>query len=669
MKERIAAFEKLFIAGAMNGSISPMQHPPTPLQYPQETQKQFASSPMGTPQESSANPAGMISVPEDMKRIISAQAASGQPYPVPPQPFRGGNPAVIRQQQMQQQQQMPPNGWVNASPYFGKLMVGSLAGLMILEAVREDESSNEQQGGRGLFTLPVRFMGRASSALDLHVMGFHVFTSLKLLLFLGAILWVFVPSLFASSDKKVKKQQATRLERAPSLASIDVRRQAWLTAIQTVWVPRHNFLLEASALILKAIKLSLRNVIGVHGYQMLTGLTEEQDTARVKAWSIALDSQLAGGDMDICGSRLVLTLLASGTLPDTPGRLMLKALHIRVLLWDLSNRNWQLGLINAIAAKLARKRWNEARQLNRLHVCLRRGSVPHEHELPEHLVALVEQECDDVLTPSVVQRAHNLAFNVDTAYKAGSSIDGMDAVVDDTAVGTPMDAVAAWWSTQVLHHVLTATLDEDDQELRSKEQDITLAIKIAPRGSVAQIRAALAGAVLLKSTRTDNIELARQAMAHDRAEYSLSGSALMFGSVARAPNQDLTFTLDCAVAMAQLTQGQCAAGTDARRLDLVGRIANSKHMSMTLLGFTAVMELMKHLMDKDDAKFETEATLGKLSSNLRLWMGRPCASECGVSSEIRNKMVERCLAATKSLAGPETGTGYGSLSDAKDVDV
>ncbi|PHH70932.1 hypothetical protein CDD83_5314 [Cordyceps sp. RAO-2017] len=45
MKERIAAFEKLFMAGAMNGSISPMQHPPTPMQYPQESQQQFAHSP------------------------------------------------------------------------------------------------------------------------------------------------------------------------------------------------------------------------------------------------------------------------------------------------------------------------------------------------------------------------------------------------------------------------------------------------------------------------------------------------------------------------------------------------------------------------------------------------------------------------------------------------
>ncbi|XP_044719187.1 helix-loop-helix DNA-binding domain-containing protein [Hirsutella rhossiliensis] len=604
MKERIAAFEKLFMAGAMNGSISPMQHPPTPMQYPQESQQQFANSPMATAQESNANPAAV-------------------PW---------SNPAVIRQQQIQQQQQqqqqMQQTGWVNASPYFGKLMRST------------------------------------STSWD------STFTSLKLLLFLGSILWILVPSLFASSGERVKKQQATGLERAPSLASsIDVRRQAWLTAIQTVWVPRHNFLLEASALILKAIKLSLRNAIGVHGYQMLTGLTEEQDTARVKAWSIALDSQLAGGDIDICRSRLVLTLLASGTLPDTPVRLMLKALHIRVLLWDLSNSNWQLGAINAIAAKLARKRWNEARQLNRLLARLRRGSAaPHEHELPEHLVALVEQECDDVLSASVVQRAHNLAFNVDTTHNAGNSIDGMDAVVDDAAVGSPMDAVAAWWSTQVLHHVLTATLDENAPALRSQEQNIALAIKVAPRGSAAQIRAALAGAVLLKGSRGENIELARQAMATGRAENTISGSTLMFGPVTR-PDRDLTFTSTARLRLLG-SRIQSKAGADTRCLGLVEGIAKSEHMSsMTLLGFTAVMELMKHLLKHEAVKHELEVTLGKLSSNLRLWMGRPRARKCGVSSEIRNKMVERCLAATKTLTGPDNDTGYGSLSDTEDMNV
>ncbi|POR35204.1 Sterol regulatory element-binding protein 1 [Tolypocladium paradoxum] len=673
MKDRIAAFEKLFMAGAMNGSINPMQPPPTPMQYPQDNRQQFANSPMAATQDGDPNTTGMINVPDDMKRIISAQMAVGQPYPVPQQPFRGGNPAVIRQQQIQQQQQMQQNGWINnASPYFGKLMVGSLAGLMILEAVRENEMSNERPQGRGLFALPVRLLGHVSSTLDLHVMGYHVHTSLKLLVFLGAMLWAFVPSLFAATGSELKKQQATALRAAPSLASsIHVRRQAWLTAIQTVWVPRHNFFLEAAALVLKTMKLSLRNAIGVHGYQMLTGLTEEQETARVQAWSIALDSQLAGGDVDICKSRLILTLLASGTVPDTPARLMLKALHIRILLWDLSHNHWQLGAINTIAAKLARERWNEARLLNRMLVQLRRGSsMQHENELPDHLVALVEQECDDVLSASVIQRAHNLAFNVDTAHNVDAHIDGMDTVVEDTAVGSPMDAVAAWWSTETLHRVLTATLDEDAQGLADKAQRIELAIKVAPTGSVAQLRAILARAVFVEESRADHIEVAGQAMMADGIESTFGGSALSITPCPHASNQDLELSLDCALAIKHLSRTTTLTATDIRRLHFVDRITKSAYMSaMTLLGFSACMELMKQFLEHQRVREEFEPTLAKLSSNLRIWMGKPWADRCGVSSQLRNRVVDRCLTATKAVDGSDRDTGYGSMSETDEVDI
>lgn len=577
---------------------------------------------------------------------------------------------MIRQQQIQQQQQqMQQNGWVNASPYFGKLMVGSLAGLMILEAVWEDEGSNETPKGRGLFALPMQLVGCLSSALDLHVMGYHVRTSLKLLLFLGVMLWVFVPSFFASPGDRPRKQKTAVLRPAPSLASsIQVRRQAWLTAIQTVWVPRHNLFLEASALVLKIVKLSLRNAIGIDGYQMLTGQTEDQETARVQAWSIALDSQLAGGDMDICKSRLVLTLLASLSLPDTPARLMLKALHIRVVLWDLSNRNWKLGVINAIAAKLARRWWNEARQLNNRIAWSRCGPwAQHEHELPEHLMALVEQECDDVLSDSVVQRAYNLAFNMETMYNVDAHIDGMDLVVDDTAVGSSMDAVAAWWSTKTLHCVLTAALDEDSQNLEVRARNIELAVRVAPIGSTAQIRAILARAVLVDESRCDHIDLARQAIRTEVTERTLNNSTLIITRAPRAYDLDLTLTLDCAVAIARLSRAKFAADIDSHCLRSLEGITRPLHMnSMTLLGYTAWTELMRCLLDHKDLKHEFEMTLGKLWSNLRLWMGKPCASKCDVSSELRNKVIERCLRAAKALAEPDD-TGYGSLSESEDL--
>ncbi|MBE3047212.1 hypothetical protein IMZ48_32755 [Candidatus Bathyarchaeota archaeon] len=117
MQQRIAAFEKLFMAGAMNGAINPLQQPP-PMSYPPTAanQQQYMSPSQRAAAE--AAPAGMIHVPEEMKRILRAQPA--QPYPVQ-ETYGAGS---------RQQAQVPQNRWRGAAPYTGKLMVGSLAGLM-----------------------------------------------------------------------------------------------------------------------------------------------------------------------------------------------------------------------------------------------------------------------------------------------------------------------------------------------------------------------------------------------------------------------------------------------------------------------------------------------------------------------------------------------------------
>ncbi|KAF4487818.1 myc-type bHLH transcription factor [Fusarium agapanthi] len=665
MQARIAAFEKLFMAGAMNGAISPLQQPPTPIQYAQDAQ-QFVGGPS---QDGNAQPGGMIQVPDDMKRIISQQMASGQPYPVPQQQFRGGNPALIRQQQLQQQQQMQQGRWNNAGPYFGKLMVGSLAGLMILEAMHEDEVSNEKPEGRGLFAMPIQLLKSAASGLDLTVGGYHLHTSLRIVLLLGTFLWVFAPSLFTQGSQKSKKPQVGVLQAAPSLASpIHVRRQAWLTAIQTVWVPRHNFFLEAAALILKTLKLSLRNAIGVHGYQAITGLTQEQETARVQAWSIVLDSQLAGGDVEINKSRLILTLLASGTLPDTPARLMLKALHIRVLLWDLSQNRLSLGAINLIAAKLARSKWNEARQLNRLLTQLHReSSEQHDDDLPEHLALLVEQDCDEVLNDDVIQRAHNLAFNTDTDYNVVTPMDGMDSVVDDTAIGSPLDAVAAWWSTQFLHRTLVATLEKDEETLSTKVEDIELAIKAAPLGSTAQARAIVARAVLVDKARGANIASALQSMGNEKVDALLSSSICVVDSSFQASTPDLRLALRCAMAIAHIRRVECTPGSTHQGLRMIESImtrGNAPHMS--LIGCTATLELMEELYEHKAAAETFQASLERLSGGLRLWMGGSPGEKCGVASDVREKVVSRCLTINKSMVGIDSDTGYGSLDECED---
>lgn len=670
MQQRIAAFEQLLMHGGLGG-VAPIPTTP-PLQYPQDAG--LLATPMATPRD--LNPAGMIPVPEEMKRILQAQAATGRPYPMPQQ-FQN-NPALIRQQQIQQQQQqqIAQNRWQNAGPYFGKLMVGSLAGLMILEAVREQEQSNETPQGRGLLALPIHLLRHFASVPEVSIAGYYfsaaqVLHSFKMLLLFGSLLWVFVPSLFAPSPPKSQKtrQLSQSLEAVPSLASpIHVRRQAWLTAIQTVWVPRHNFFLEAAALILKTMKLSLRNAIGIHGYQMLTGLTEEQEAARVKAWAIALDAQLAGGDVEVNKSRLTLTLLASGTLPTTPLRQMLKALHIRILCREVGVG----GLENVVAAKLARDRWMEARQLNNLLIQLRKPNNDRsDDELPEHLALLLEQDCDDVLNDHIVQRAHNLTFNRPTTHNLTADIDGMNAVVEDPAVRSPMDAVAAWWSSLMLERVLVACLGEDDVSAGAESpirKELELATEVAPIGSNAQIRALVARAVVIDEARGRSIVDAITAInptthPDKHPEYSRGVPPLIDSPLTQImPDPAVEMTLSCAKAIAFL--GRPSPAIPAGELAHIQSILSEPVQDMSLLSFTAAFKFMCRLSKHAVAESgECALHLERAAGTLRLWIGGPDGDACGLERDLRQELVERCLAVTRSIVGMESDPGYASMSD------
>ncbi|KAK4242723.1 sterol regulatory element-binding protein 1 [Achaetomium macrosporum] len=675
MQARIAAFEKLFMAGAMTGQLpNPLQQqPPTPIQYPQDATP-FLGTPLGTP--AGPDPPGMIPIPDDMKRILAAQQMNaGRPYPVPAQHFTQ-NPALLRQQQIQQQQQQAQAQAGRWNPYLGKLMVGSLAGLMLIEALAETERSSETTDGRGLSVLPVRYLTAFVRSTHLTIGGYHLsamdlIASLRLLSLMGFLLWLACSSFIDTSVFRPsnKSQRTTSVvEAVPSLASpIHVRRQAWLTAIQTVWVPRHNFFLEAAALLLKTVKYTLRNVVGSHGYLTLTGLSEEQEAARIKAWSIALDAQLAGGDVEINKSRLTLTLIASGTLPDTPLRLMLKALHVRVLLWRFNDA---CLVANLIAAKLARSRWDEARQLNRILNSLPEGEKSPDDALPEHLAALLEQECDEVLNDDIIQRAHNLAWNEPTTYSVVSKIDGMDTVVDDAAVRSPMDAVAAWYSNLTLHRVLVNSLRKprDNSGSAAATDDIALAVKVAPIGSNAQVRALVARAVLADGRRGPHIIAALQALGPDRhTQYQHSNSSSK-GAVppltAAVPDPDARMALRCAMGIAQLQKFERPPPEAYMVIDSILPVGADIE-SMSLLAYTAAFHLMEHLWRHRVAREMCSRTLERLAGSLRIWIGSETAGgeKVGVEEAMRKNMIEQCLQVARNVVGMVADPGYASMED------
>jgi hypothetical protein len=624
LKGRVESYEKMAISGPM--SLHGTVRTPDGTRYHEDP---FAAHglPMGGP------PQGMIPVPENiaaLQRGLPPQQHYAPAYP----PGYGGRPAVG-----------PPmvNGRRNGA-IMGKLMVGSLAGLMILEGFAEREQSQEAPAGRGLFALPVNLVGILAPRVSLGVSTAQIPLA-KLFLVFGAFFYLIAPLLDFKAKPKRKSPPAILLSPAPSLASpVEVRRKAWLTAIQTVWVPQHNFILEVAALGLKTLKLSMRRIIGWEGYAYLTGFTKEQELARVKAWEIALDAQLTGGDAEISKSRLVLTLMASGTLPDTPARLMLKALHIRVLLWEIGNSGhgpW--WIVDDLSAKLARAYWNMARSEHRIAANTSKQNQEAK-PLPEHLAALIERECDEVLVSAVVQRAYNLAWNKPSAEQ--TTVDtSMDAVVEDFAICSPLDALSAWYSSLVLNQGLVNTLAAKSASSKGVITDLGLALRCAPPNSQAQLRALVAQAVVLDDNRNTRIAAALEALPSspkptDAGFINLVGNGFVATDVRKA-----------------LTLAKCLALTSSSSPEARARavyVVNNTYLpevTTTLLSFVAGFKILEAFMGDDAVRAETSAGLERIAMSLRMWIGHDTGRRVGLSNKARGRVVGTCLDASKRLVG------------------
>ncbi|PQE08156.1 hypothetical protein CJF31_00008246 [Rutstroemia sp. NJR-2017a BVV2] len=646
MKTRINAFEKLFVSGSMG--FAPIQQPMNPYQFAPD---------FNTPGPSPSSDQGMIPVPDDIRRLHGQM--SQETFAVPTQYNHNRQP-------------LGPNGWQGGG-YFGKLMVGSLAGLMIMQGFHEAEQDTNAPGARGLLALPAHalkfFSHHLHSALDFHFQGYHLPASqnihyLQVLLVVGLIIYAFLPSLMAPKPKS-KGLKAAQLAAAPSLASsIQVKRQAWLTAIQTVWVPRHNFFLEAAALCMKVGKFTLRNLVGSSLYSWVTGTTEEQEVARVKAWTIALDAQLTGGDVEVSKSRLTLTLLASGTLPDTPARLMLKALHIRVLLWEIGNASFAGPYVQKAARELARWKWNEAKQLQQILAHSKEQqdlthSKDQQDELPDYMATILEQKCDDVLVDAIVQRAYNLAWNLPTTNNTEVNC-GMDRVVEDFAIRSPLDAVAAWWSSLTLHRALAKSLGAEGEEAATSESirdEIDISIKTAPPGSTAQIRALVARAVLVKDKRGQSIAIALKALGVGQQKAPIQSNVNIKTSITNLP--DIQTSMYCAMALAHLERFPMPGNPE-----IAPKIINTiVPANLTLLGFTAMFKLVEKMHEHTLIASTCASALEKFAGNLRIWIGGKEGEKSGLETELKKEMVEKCLMITAQAVGMEKDAGYETMSD------
>ena len=454
------------------------------------TSEDGSSSPTSCPPGSDDTPPsqpirGMIGVPEEWKRMWRGE-------------LRSYTSSQVTYDAKEIDREATENVKISGGKYARRVVVGSLAGLMMMDGFAGTQE--EQSGDRGLFSLPVLRRLPTQPAVTFHLRPQVLWDELKtsyyppLLLpllkgflvfgLLGLMLFIY---LFNSRPPSRKGATVSTPRLSLSLVSpLEVRQRAFLTAIQTVWVPRHHVLPEMLALNIETAAYVIRQLLGWHAYSWLTGRSEDEEIARVRAWDIAIDAQLSGGDPEISKSRLVLSLWASGTLPSSPARFMLKALHIRILFWQPSKFSWLTILLHKAARTLAHWQWNKAARLQQKVEAS--GSQLDAEVLTDHLKALLRQSSDEIMTDAMILRAHNLAWNTSDIDR-----DSVERAGEDTAMRGPLDGLASWFSSVNLSGALVAALQSDNITIDSSFlHKLDVANHSAPPGSLARARA-LAG--------------------------------------------------------------------------------------------------------------------------------------------------------------------------------
>ncbi|KAF7159053.1 hypothetical protein CNMCM5623_004286 [Aspergillus felis] len=549
---------------------------------------------------SSSPPEGLIKVPDAWKRMRAA----------------GSNESPYSQSYIQYKKtdsdSSQSGGRRMRSHLPNKYMLGALAGLMVLEGLGTEKKT--ESTAKGLLAVPLNLLNRvqlpsqvySSAAFQYFWSSWHAraishFLLLAVLV-VGSAFIVFV-YLFNSDPRR--QYSASKVASDVTLSSCNFRQQAWLTSIQRVGVPRHRFFHEWYVVTSRCFEYVLRCLLGWKLYSWATGVTEEDEKGRVKTWDIAIDAQLAGGDAEISKSRLVLTIFAAGTLPRSPMRMMLKALHCRILMWRVGEPgSWTFNVSNDVARSLARYQWDLARKMN--------GALPKNHPdaLPSHLATLLRIDCDDVMIDTIIQRAANLTWNRPTQEGTDDDEALLDVVEEDPAIQSSLDALAAWWSSHLLQRALLRYFEASSGGPDAKKSrdvfksKIKLALDVAPQPSAAHTRALVMKAVFLERDRVANIGSVLAALPKDNGKNKQNqASNFLDSSLPISVREEISTAVRCAMIAAIFT----ARATGDTSLPASFTVQKAIHwfnrlpldpVELTLLEFAAVYHLL-HILASD----------------------------------------------------------------------
>lgn len=561
---------------------------------------------------SSYPPEGLMKVPDAFKRMRAAQPkddAWSQSYIQYPSSNNGNSASA---------------GGRKRSHYPNKYMLGALAGLMVLEGFNNDKDT--ESSAKGLMALPVNLLNNLqlpsnaywAAALRSFWYSWHARAVSHFLvlatLVVGSAFVVFV-YLFNSGQSRQSLTPKTAPKSDSTMSSSDYRRQAWLTSIQQVGVPRHTFFHEWYVVTSRCFEYVLRCFMGWQLYSWATGVTEDDERGRVKTWDIAIDAQLAGGDAEISKSRLVLTIFAAGTLPRSPMRMMLKALHCRILMWRVGvPGSWTFNTSNEVARSLARYQWDLARQMNASL------SKDDPDALPSHLAALLKLDCEVVMTDSVVQRAANLTWSRPTQEGIDDDEALLDVVEEDPAIQSSLDALAAWWSSHLLQRALLNYFEASSGGPDTKKSrtifkaKIKLALEVAPQPSAAHTRALVMKAVFFEQDRVANIGSVLAALPKEKGK-NKSNQTFKFldSSLPMSVREEITIAVRCAMIAAVFTARATgdtslpASFTVEKATDWFNKLPLDP-VELTLVGFAAVYHLLHVLASDTDYLFSSDSS-------------------------------------------------------------
>ncbi|KAG5354682.1 Transcription factor CPH2 [Yarrowia sp. B02] len=571
-------------------------------------------------------------------------------------------PMAQQQQQQHMQQQHHMNG---AQPHMqqqpqqsrsNKAMLGLMTGVMATGLM-----SDYGGDSRELSFIPVPLL-RYVPAESVK----HGLLLLKLTMVIGAAMLLLLPLFHSPTPPPHHKQiEATSVEQ--------YRRQSWLVNSHFLATPQSSvaYCVETAKALGKAL---LRFLIG-DGYLLLQSSSYHLPISR------AVEAQLCGGQENVSRADLLVTYLQTLTLPPTPVLCATQAIHVHVLANGLP---W----LKRASVLVADRHWKQARKL----------SVSKKHSVPSYLSLLLAQ--NDVFDSDIIQRFYNFAHGLDASHgcSLGMLDEGFITATTDSALKTPLEVLAAWYSTRTLREVILFQLEAN--EVDYNKLDTSLAV--SPTNSIAKRRATIAHSVVLgrkdpnlvknalvmvkaelgdvplpvqrvqpiaEEAVEEEEEADEEAVEDSESEFSDDGSVSATSTISDTPvsytssnpsaspvARDSQIAIHCAFILYYLSEGETEGATK-----LLQKLRIRSVDEFGLLSFFSVWTLFSQLQERPAHRSSAiERRLEELVASGRIWLGSEKAELEGLSLHRRRSLVNKCVKMGMEFGGFEDDEGYQS---------